>query len=148
MKMIFDDEEAKTEAKKYMEEWEFELERDTREIQDYNDFFRNFDLEECFQNYLRDSGRDAVIELSESQKANIYGIYIAKAKKAIEEEAKIDKFIEDCAKAKIDKFIEDCAKAMLNCANKYGLKNSDGEDYTIDVFKENVSNFVYSRYDY
>ena len=39
MKIIFDDEEVETKVKKYMEDWEFELERDTREIQDYNDFF-------------------------------------------------------------------------------------------------------------
>ena len=136
MKMIFDDEEVETKVKEYMEDWEFENEKDVRRIQDFNEFFKYFDLEECFQVYLNDFDEDAVIELSESQKNDIYRIYVDKATKALEEETKIDKFIEDCA------------KAMLTYANKYELKNSDGEDYTIDVFKENVSNFVYSRYDY
>lgn len=136
MKMIFDDEEVETKVKKYMEDWEFESEREDRRIQDFNEFFKYFDLEECFQVYLNDFDEDIVIELSESQKNDIYRIYVVKATKALEEETKIDKFIEDCA------------KAMLTYANKYELKNSDGEDYTIDVFKENVSNFVYSRYDY
>lgn len=136
MKMIFDDEEVETKAKKYMEDWEFESEREDRRIQDFNEFFKYFDLEECFQAYLNDFDEDTVIELSENQKNDIYRIYVVKATKALEEETKIDKFIEDCA------------KAMLTCANKYELKNSDGEDYTIDVFKENVSDFVYSRYDY
>lgn len=136
MKMIFDDEEVETKVKKYMEDWEFESEREDRRIQDFNEFFKYFDLEECFQVYLNDFDEDIVIELSESQKNDIYINYVVKATKALEEETKIDKFIEDCA------------KAMLTYANKYELKNSDGEDYTIDVFKENVSNFVYSRYDY
>ena len=136
MKMIFDDEEVETKVKEYMEDWEFENEKDVKRIKDFNEFFKYFDLEECFQVYLNDFDEDAVIELSESQKNDIYRIYVDKATKALEEETKIDKFIEDCA------------KAMLTYANKYELKNSDGEDYTIDVFKENVSNFVYSRYDY
>ena len=134
MKMIFDDEEMETKVKEYMEDWDFEYEKDVKRIYDFNEFFKYFDLEECF--HLKDFDEDVVIELSESQKNDIYRIYVVKATKALEEETKIDKFIEDCA------------KAMLTYANKYELKNSDGEDYTIDVFKENVSNFVYSRYDY